>query len=925
MSRYNSDCTTLTGWTVRWASANTSYSVISDGTSPGGSAIEIARSGAERPLITYDAADGVDQGSLFLYEPGTGSVTGFYIGASGSSGSESGNLVEISESANTIRLWQGSSGSFNSLSTSGGVTINAGTKYWVRIAHFPNNSIAAKIWEYGTQEPQTNNVTGSTFASSDGWTGVSELSSSATTIIHRVSMGTDFDNGCELTDSEIDAAGPEYILISDGDGYVRLAGGSLTNAVSIWCAGAGRGIRTCKYHPSSELIYVTAETDDAIYTIDIYGLGLTSVVSTNQPYGISFDFSNSLLYITNGEATAELFSVADTGGTPTQIATSITGPARCFFNDLDGLIYVAGNNFVASYDNTGTQQVSYPALSSALSVAADDTYVYSGRVSTGGLYQTDIDGLGSWSLVASGTSVQDLAFDPDDKSIIIYADSSQQEFGQYDSLPGISGANDTVLLNVDCRSCDFIFVLGVYPASTPSITYTSNDASFTQDQVAVEMTMSVPTPSATFGPTTGTASDTLPFVTTTAVAATSNIVSGFADQGIHITYSAQDGIPVSEDVIVTFDYPNQPYEYTNFDVNVNVTDITGLGVVSFQCDITYNTTYVQAVGVTPSGVTSGKSFTINLSTPGIISVAYAGVSALTGSGEFLTLNFYAKDSVFPNIPTDLTFTSFLFNEGDPSDFTTDSIITVIYNDTDVPSITYTAINAVYTPSVTTPEITYVAVDAYPVDESGATGYIYPPTPLTYTVVTPTTSFETTLGVTSTPFITYTGLNGSYTVNDVIGIGSTPEVTVTIVAINGVTIGIVSTPTITYQVQEVTELTFGEPRTVKLEAFGNYSAKITVYPKVYDGVNHEGETLIARAVLRDNHGDLTTIPGFLYFFILSPDKTVTGPFECTEVETGHFEYEFSLNERGVYHIRFQDPLANVIEEESFRVAESKVIV
>jgi len=103
-----------------------------------------------------------------------------------------------------------------------------------------------------------------------------------------------------------------------------------------------------------------------------------------------------------------------------------------------------------------------------------------------------------------------------------------------------------------------------------------------------------------------------------------------------------------------------------FSLIITTSDLTGLGVISFQFTLVYDPTIVLAVDVNTFGTVldvSGWSVMPNLNTPGEIRVIGWGVDPLAGSGDFISLLFEVLN---PSGFTDLTATEFLFNAGTPT-------------------------------------------------------------------------------------------------------------------------------------------------------------------------------------------------------------------------------------------------------------------
>ena len=93
--------------------------------------------------------------------------------------------------------------------------------------------------------------------------------------------------------------------------------------------------------------------------------------------------------------------------------------------------------------------------------------------------------------------------------------------------------------------------------------------------------------------------------------------------------------------------------------------LTGKDVYAFKFGLSYNSTYVEYLGIDSVG-TLMKSWgipTINSSTAGRLYIASAGAQALTGNGNMLYLRFYAKRSGYTYIENISPFSQ--LNEGSP--------------------------------------------------------------------------------------------------------------------------------------------------------------------------------------------------------------------------------------------------------------------
>jgi len=115
-------------------------------------------------------------------------------------------------------------------------------------------------------------------------------------------------------------------------------------------------------------------------------------------------------------------------------------------------------------------------------------------------------------------------------------------------------------------------------------------------------------------------------------------------------------------------------------VPINVGNLTGQGVVSYDFTLTFNSSVLtpaspafDAAGTLSNGLT----VTPNTSTPGQITVSAFGINALSGSGTLLNLRFNVVGA--PNSTTGLNFSLFRFNEGTPCSTTSNGFFTVQNN------------------------------------------------------------------------------------------------------------------------------------------------------------------------------------------------------------------------------------------------------
>ncbi|MDW7679851.1 MAG: cohesin domain-containing protein, partial [bacterium] len=124
--------------------------------------------------------------------------------------------------------------------------------------------------------------------------------------------------------------------------------------------------------------------------------------------------------------------------------------------------------------------------------------------------------------------------------------------------------------------------------------------------------------------------------------------------------------------------PNQSGEHgQTVIIPVNVSDLTGLEIISYQFTVEFDENVLDATGVTTSGTlseTAGWSVLPNTSNDGKIIVGGFGFSELSGSGALIKLNFNVVGN--PTQTTSLTFSDFVFNDGNPAVNTNGGVFTV---------------------------------------------------------------------------------------------------------------------------------------------------------------------------------------------------------------------------------------------------------
>lgn len=107
-------------------------------------------------------------------------------------------------------------------------------------------------------------------------------------------------------------------------------------------------------------------------------------------------------------------------------------------------------------------------------------------------------------------------------------------------------------------------------------------------------------------------------------------------------------------------------------------DLVSSGVLSYQIDFNYDaaivepdTTYTSVSGT----ISDGKVVTVNNSTAGRSRIAVFGTTAMNGQGTLINLRFRVIGT--PNQVSPLTWTTFFFNEGNPSSNSGNGTITVL--------------------------------------------------------------------------------------------------------------------------------------------------------------------------------------------------------------------------------------------------------
>lgn len=134
-------------------------------------------------------------------------------------------------------------------------------------------------------------------------------------------------------------------------------------------------------------------------------------------------------------------------------------------------------------------------------------------------------------------------------------------------------------------------------------------------------------------------------------------------------------------ITITVSIPDTVFGTPGDTVNipVNTEDLTGLGVLSFEFTLSYDSTIITGINVDTSGtLLSGTDWSWEYNVIGdAFSVAMAGADTLVGSGALIKLIFAVSPDAQPGDVSSLHFVDFMFNEGDPPVITQDGVFVVI--------------------------------------------------------------------------------------------------------------------------------------------------------------------------------------------------------------------------------------------------------
>ncbi len=184
-------------------------------------------------------------------------------------------------------------------------------------------------------------------------------------------------------------------------------------------------------------------------------------------------------------------------------------------------------------------------------------------------------------------------------------------------------------------------------------------------------------------------------------------------------------------------------------VPINVSDVTGRGIVSTDFTLTYNPAVITVNSVSVGTVTAGSSLTVNSSTPGTLKISIFNANPFSGAGTLANVTFNAVG--LPGTSSAVSFAAFKFNEGSPCSTTSNGLVTILsgtitgtvtYGNAlvgggpsprHVPNVTLSAVGSVNVSTVTANNGTYtlsgMGAGGYTVTPS-KTGGIFPTPPST---------------------------------------------------------------------------------------------------------------------------------------------------------------------------------------------------
>lgn len=364
-------------------SSGTTFEVVTDGTSEGGRALQIQKTGAGRARLTLNELDGkTQQDVVMLFELSTTGLTpGIIINSINGAGAETEYLFEAS--GTQVRLWEGVAGTYTqrAVNTALGAALTSGVLYAMRIRR-QGDTYYGRIWlPASADEPTSWNVTttdGSPRGA--GGAGISFTAASGTMTVHYISTAYGNDCGCELPDSDFPATGLYVTSSTDGSLRVYDEADAGTNAVvSIFGPAASVDIRACAVHQANETVFVAQRLLGVVTRVDRYGLNPTTINDTVvAPFGLDIDEAAGRLFISDNAAGQ--FYTDDIGGgnqaNPLALATASHVHWDAVNSKLwwvgNGNVYSGNNAFGASTDYLAPPATPIHAISDGTTVAVAD-------------------------------------------------------------------------------------------------------------------------------------------------------------------------------------------------------------------------------------------------------------------------------------------------------------------------------------------------------------------------------------------------------------------------------------------------------------------------------------------------------------------------------------------------------------------------
>ena len=130
-------------------------------------------------------------------------------------------------------------------------------------------------------------------------------------------------------------------------------------------------------------------------------------------------------------------------------------------------------------------------------------------------------------------------------------------------------------------------------------------------------------------------------------------------------------------VNITIPTDNTGQEGDTILVPINVSDLTGESVFSYQLTVEYDSTVAEAIDVETEGTLSDDSHWMvipNVNNKGEIIIAAAGSTELSGSGVLIYMKYVLVGEAGSS--TSLSFSEMMFNSGNPSANTTEGLIII---------------------------------------------------------------------------------------------------------------------------------------------------------------------------------------------------------------------------------------------------------